>query len=119
MATKTSGDRHREGYFEEYAQKTSKKDRHREGYWADRAKTLRNRRKRHQRKYNKRMREAGYTLETEIRDGKKVLVWVKREVRTVDAVLFHLEKKENQYDFETAMSVCGDRDDEDDTSDEY
>lgn len=113
MATKNSGDRHREGYFEEYAQKTGKKDRHREGYWADRAKTLRNRRKRHQRKYNKRMREAGYTLETEMRGGKKVLVWVKREVRTVDAVLFHLEKKENQYDFETAMTVCGDRDDED------
>ena len=106
-------DRHRPGYFEEYAQKTGRKDRHRENYYKDRAKALRKRRRR---EYNKRMRDAGYTLEFEIRGGKKVPVWVKREVRTVDTVLFHLQNKENQLDFETAMSVCGDRDDSDEAN---
>ena len=101
-------DRHREGYFEDYAQKTGRKDRHREGYWSDRAKRERARRKRKRKAYNKKMRAEGYTLETEVRNGKLVKVWVKRETRTIDAVSYHIMLKELQsnLDFESASMEC-------------
>lgn len=101
-------DRHREGYFEDYAQKTGRKDRHREGYWSDRAKADRARRKRKRKAYNKKMRAEGYTLETEVRNGKLVKVWVKRETRTIDAVSYHIMLKEAQanLDFESASMEC-------------
>lgn len=103
-----SKDRHRKGYFEDYAKKTGRKDRHRKGYWHDRAKADRARRKRKRRAYNKKMRAEGYTLETEVRNGKLVKVWVKRETRTIDAVSYHIMLKEAQanLDFESASMEC-------------
>lgn len=103
-----SKDRHRKGYYQDYAQRTGRKDRHRKGYWHDRAMS-------HLSEAEKeritKLEADGYKFSGyEMHNGKRCMVWSKTEkvTKTVDAVSYHLHLKELQshLDFESASMEC-------------
>ena len=103
-----SKDRHRKGYFEDYAKKTGRKDRHRKGYWHDRA--VSNLSEADKARIAK-LEADGYKFGGyEMHNGKRCMVMRKTEkvTKTVDAVSYHLRLKELQsnLDFESASMEC-------------